>query len=194
MEPTLIIANSAFVWHALSDGPPLSCTSGSLPLVPFARSAPMSPVPWQQVLLVFASDPSNTSAWERDAGGALERVGVSERRSRDVSLEHLRALQELCEHGACANWLATAPPSDRALRREDVDWTGFALEQARVLLRVGDSVLWTKDDGDVEAEVAGLPRVGTGGTSSSDRATVHVAVRVNGAEFSARAQDLLPTH
>lgn len=188
MEPTLIIANNAFVWHALSDGPPPSCTSGRLPLAPFARSAPMSPVPWQQVLLTFASDLTNTSAWERDAGGALERVAGHERRSRDVSLEHLRALHELREHGACANWLAIAPASERTLKREDIDWTGFMLEHARVLLRVGDSVLWTKVEGDVEAEVAGRPRV------AADDAAVRIVVRVNGSEFSARAQDLLPTH
>jgi hypothetical protein len=53
---------------------------------------------------------------------------------------------------------------------------------------VGASVLWTKHDGDVEAEVVGNPRVASDGTN-----TVSVLVRVNGSEFSARAQDLLLT-
>jgi hypothetical protein len=73
---------------------------------------------------------------------------------RDVSIERMRAL--LYEQGACANWLATSTNAV-PLTREDIDWRDFELEHARVAFRVGTTVLWSRQQGDAEAEVVGRP-------------------------------------
>jgi hypothetical protein len=158
----------------------------------------MGTISWRRVILRFASDPARRSSWHVTERRAVEQVRDLARSSIEVTAEHMRALAQLFEEDACANWYAMEADGGRErLKRDQFDWTDFELERAKVLFRPGAVVLWTSANGDIEAIVDGPPLAVAGKSEWPDAmracgSGVRIPIRTAEGPQKAWAHELVP--
>jgi len=85
----------------------------------------MAKIRWTEIILHFADGSGLKSEWNAELAHAVQSGGGKAMDIGAATEEHLRALAEIQDSDACANWFTNAQLSEKGPRRDDIDWTGF---------------------------------------------------------------------